>query len=85
MHDNPKHREEPLVFENKPYFPPKDRQWSTDFERMRILIKRNRLVSTGSNLAYVMYLDDYPVMPINNIWTQYCPVRELRKSVHVVL
>ena len=69
MHDNPKHREEPLVFGNKPYFPPKDRQWSTDFERMRILIKRNRLVSTGSNLAYVMYLDDYPVMPINNIWT----------------
>src|SRR3990172_4709509 len=69
MHDNPKHREEPLVFENKPYFPPKERQWSTDFERMRIVIKRNRLVSTGSNLAYVMYLDDYPVMPINNIWT----------------
>ncbi len=69
MHDNPKHREEPLVFENKPYFPPKDRQWSTDLERMRILIERNRIVSTGSNLAYVMYLDDYPVMPINNIWT----------------
>ncbi|NUO08577.1 MAG: site-specific DNA-methyltransferase, partial [Candidatus Brocadia sp.] len=69
MHDNPNHREEPLVFKNKPYFPPKDRQWSTDLERMQILIKRNRIVSTGSNLAYVMYLDDYPVMPINNIWT----------------
>ena len=24
---------------------------------------------TGKNLAYVMYVDDYPVMPINNLWT----------------
>ena len=35
------------------------------------LIKANRIVSTGKNLAYVMYINDFPVMPINNIWTEF--------------
>ena len=32
------------------------------------LIKANRIVSTGKNLAYLLYIDDFPVMPINNVW-----------------
>lgn len=69
MHDNPKHRITPLIVDGKDHFPPKDRQWSTDPEKMKKLIKLNRLVSTGKNVAYIMYLNDYPVVPINNIWT----------------
>lgn len=69
QHDNPNHRINPLVFNGKEYFPPKDRQWSAPLDKMYNLITKNRLVSTGKNLAYVMYIDDYPVMPINNIWT----------------
>lgn len=69
MHDNPKHRITPLIVDGKDHYPPKDRQWSTDPEKMKKLIKLNRLVSTGKNVAYIMYLNDYPVVPINNIWT----------------
>jgi len=71
QHDNPKHREKPLIYETKEYYPPKDRQWSVSPEKMYNLIKKNRLISTGKNLAYVMYLDDYPVMPVNNIWSEF--------------
>ena len=69
QHDNPKHRERPFIFEGKEYFPPADRQWAVPIDKLNNLVKAKRLVSTGKNLAYVMYIDDYPVVPINNIWT----------------
>ena len=69
QHDNPKHRERPFVFEGKEYYPPADRQWAVPIEKLDKLVSAKRLVSTGKNLAYVMYIDDYPVVPITNIWT----------------
>ena len=71
QHDNPNHRKQPLVYGGKEYYPPVDRQWSVPLEKMYTLIENNRIVSTGKNLAYVMYIDDYPVVPINNIWTEF--------------
>ncbi|MCL1814708.1 MAG: site-specific DNA-methyltransferase [Treponema sp.] len=71
QHDNPNHRITPLVFEGNEYFPPNDRQWSAAIDKMYKLTESNRIVSTGKNLAYIMYIDDYPVMPINNIWTDF--------------
>ena len=71
QHENMKHREVPLLYNGKEYFPPKDRQWSVPIEKMYNLINANRIVSTGKNLAYIMYIDDYPVVPINNIWTDF--------------
>ncbi|GHV74869.1 restriction endonuclease subunit M [Spirochaetia bacterium] len=69
QHNNPLHREKPLIVEGKNYFPPPDRQWSTNLALMQRVIYANRIIPTGKNLAYVMYIDDYPVMPINNFWT----------------
>lgn len=69
QHDNPNHRKTPLVFDGKEFYPPKDRQWSVPIEKMYKLIEQNRIVCTGKNLAYVMYIDDYPVVPLSNIWS----------------
>ncbi|MEX0449834.1 site-specific DNA-methyltransferase [Spiribacter sp. 221] len=69
QHDNPQHRMDPLVFEGNSFVPPGDRQWASNPTSMRRVLKANRLVSTGKNLAYVMYLDDYPAVPLNNLWT----------------
>src|SRR5262249_30834564 len=33
------------------------------------LIERNRLVAIGERLRYKRYLDDFPVTPMTNIWT----------------
>lgn len=70
MHDNPRHREKPLVVHGKEFFPPSDRQWSSNPESMYRVIESNRIIPTGKNLAYIMYIDDYPAVPINNIWTE---------------
>ena len=59
----------PLEFEGNTYYPPPTRAWSSTLEGMNRLIKAGRLSSTGKNLAYHLYLDDFPVIPINNIWT----------------
>ena len=71
QHDNPLHRENPLIVEGKPYFPPTDRQWSSNPAQMQRVIWANRIIPTGKNLAYVMYIKDFPVVPVNNFWTDY--------------
>ena len=69
MHNNPKHREKPLKVNGQEFFPPSDRQWSSNPDLMYRVINSNRIIPTGKNLAYVMYIDDFPVVPFNNIWT----------------
>ena len=69
QHDNPRHREQPLIVQGKEFYPPNARQWSTNLERMNRIVRADRLVPTGRNLAYIMYSDDFPVVEANNFWT----------------
>ncbi|MEI6949942.1 site-specific DNA-methyltransferase [Paraflavisolibacter sp. H34] len=48
---------------------PGNRGWSTNINGMRNLEKLGRLIKSGSSLAYIRYLDDFPVYPITNLWT----------------
>ena len=68
QHDNPRHRETPLIVDGIDFYPPADRQWSSSLSNMYRVVRSNRIMRTGRNLAYVMYIDDFPVMPMNNIW-----------------
>ncbi|MBY0262087.1 MAG: site-specific DNA-methyltransferase, partial [Phycisphaerales bacterium] len=43
--------------------------WKTSESGMRRLIAAARVEATGQTLAYIRYLDDFPVSPFNNIWT----------------
>ena len=43
-------------------------RWKTNEAGMKRLKHANRLISTGSSLNYVRYLDDFPAFPINNLW-----------------
>jgi adenine-specific DNA-methyltransferase len=43
--------------------------WKTTKEGLQRLAKANRLIVVGNVLSYVRYLDDFPVFPITNIWT----------------
>jgi len=67
MHENKNHNENPLQVHGKKFIPPRDRQWSSNPDSMIRVIKADRIVPTGKNLAYVMFLDDYPAVPINNM------------------
>lgn len=56
-----------VIFEGKPYFP--TGYWKTEQSSMPRLVKARRVTPSGNNLRYVRYLDDFPVYPIVNNWT----------------
>jgi len=59
----------PFVFEGKEYHPGPDMNWKTRVEGLQRLVEKKRLVVEGSILRYIRYLDDFPVNPLSNVWT----------------
>ena len=59
---------EPVEFEGKKYLPG-PRYWTTSPEGFQRLQKAKRLCVVGNTLSYVRFLDDFPVSPLLNIWT----------------
>jgi len=58
----------PIQFDGKEYLPPK-REWSTHREGIERLKLARRIERVGeSGLAYVRYLDDFPAIPLTNLW-----------------
>lgn len=58
----------PVQFEGKEYRPNKG-YWKTHFEGFKRLIQLKRIESTGSNIYYVRFFEDFPVFSISNNWT----------------
>ncbi|MDP2646840.1 MAG: site-specific DNA-methyltransferase [Desulfobacterales bacterium] len=56
-------------FGGKKYLPSKGRHWQTHLEGLKRLAKEKRILVQGNRLRYIRYFDDFPVNPINNIWT----------------
>jgi adenine-specific DNA-methyltransferase len=50
------------------YCSPKGRHWTTNKKGIEKLISKGRVIALEKNLAYKRYEDDYPVMPIDNVW-----------------
>jgi len=59
---------EPVQFKGRS-FTPGGRYWSTSPDGMNRLRLTNRLVISGNTLFYKRYLEDFPVFPLTNIWT----------------
>jgi len=58
----------PITIDGKDYLPPK-REWSTHREGIERLKLANRIERVGEEgLAYVRYLDDFPSVPLTNLW-----------------
>ncbi len=43
-------------------------RWKTNLSGLLNLVKANRLWEATNNLRYVRYHEDFPVMPVNNVW-----------------
>jgi adenine-specific DNA-methyltransferase len=56
-------------FEGKSFSPTKGKSWKTNKEGMKTLAKAKRLYATKNALRYKLYLDDYPVQSLTNVWT----------------
>jgi adenine-specific DNA-methyltransferase len=60
---------EPFIFEGREYWPNPNRHWATNPEGRKKLLEANRVVASGEeSLRYKMFIDDYPVIPLANIW-----------------
>jgi adenine-specific DNA-methyltransferase len=44
-------------------------RWKTNEKGMQRLLKAERLEAGKNSLNYVRFIDDYPAMPIRNVWT----------------
>jgi adenine-specific DNA-methyltransferase len=58
----------PVEFEGAPHVPKKG-YWKTNPQGMKRLVSANRITIAGSTLSYVRYLEDFPVFPVTNLWT----------------
>jgi len=65
----PPNKDTPVEFEGKTYRPSGNNHWKANWPMgMERLKDARRIVSTGSNLRYVRFFDDFPMSPINSIW-----------------
>jgi adenine-specific DNA-methyltransferase len=59
----------PFEFNGKVFNPQRNNHWKPNYPNgLQRLADENRIVVTGETLSYVRFLDDFPVMPINNVW-----------------
>lgn len=56
-------------FEGREFHPGADKCWKTTREGLDTLAIARRLQVTGNTLAYVRFIDDFPVRPLNALWT----------------
>lgn len=60
----------PVNFKGKTYKPSLSVRWKTNEQGFARLLKANRIdASSGDNLGYIRFLDDYPVYELTDIWT----------------
>lgn len=58
-----------VEFHGRSYRPGGSRGWATSPEGFKRLITANRIMASGDSLRFVRFLDDFPVAPSNNVWT----------------
>jgi adenine-specific DNA-methyltransferase len=61
--------EQEFHFEGKIWRPPPGLHWKTTVEGLKRLAENGRIIVEGESLRYIRFLDDFPVFPIVNIWT----------------
>lgn len=59
----------PVDLDGRTYRPTMNSRWKTNEVGMGRLKISRRIYPVGNTLSYVRYLNDFPVFPINNQWT----------------
>ncbi|MCB9898691.1 MAG: site-specific DNA-methyltransferase [Planctomycetes bacterium] len=59
----------PIQFDDREYKVSPGNHWKAKPEGMHRLAERGRLLGVGKTLVFRRYIDDFPVVAINNLWT----------------
>ena len=64
-----KERSKPFKFNKKTFSVPSNRQWATSLEGLELLVKKGRVEESGNTIRYIRYFDEFPAMPLYNVWS----------------
>ncbi len=59
----------PFVFSGRSFHPGENMNWKTSVEGLQRLARAGRIEARANSLAYVRYLDDFPVFSLTSTWT----------------
>jgi adenine-specific DNA-methyltransferase len=59
----------PFRFRGTTFRPADNSHWKTTLNGLDQLSRAERLIPSGSSLRYVRYVDDFPVSPLANVWS----------------
>ncbi|MDL1944932.1 site-specific DNA-methyltransferase [Chloroflexi bacterium CFX2] len=59
----------PFKFNGKEFFPITSKGWLTTHDGLQRLAKASRVAQTGASVRYIRYLEDFPSVELNNVWT----------------
>lgn len=62
------HEKIAYTFEERSYYPPANRTWTTSPEGFKRLVQANRIYAAGRTLRFIRYLDDFSATPVSNLW-----------------
>ena len=61
---------QPFEFDGETYYPLVGSHWKAAYpDGMGRLANTKRLATNGSTISYIRYFDDFPLQPINNVWS----------------
>ncbi len=74
----------PINFNGKTYTI-QSGSWKTNQQGIECLIKLNRIASGNKSLGYIRYYEDFPMMELNNLWTDILGIQSRKDpKVYVV-
>jgi len=59
---------QPFLYKGKTYSVGDNQHWKTSIDGLRSLAERGLLIPRENSLSYFMFLDDFPVSPLGNVW-----------------
>ncbi|MDD2190483.1 MAG: site-specific DNA-methyltransferase [Eubacteriales bacterium] len=77
--------EQPFEYLGKTFYPSSNAHWKPVYpEGMSELAKRGRLKAIGNSLMYKRFLNDFPVVPMSNIWNDTKMTGFTESKIYVV-
>ena len=66
----------PYEYQEQIFYPQTGRYWSTNKNGLDMIAKKNRLYVEGKNLKYKLFLEDFPLTSLSNIWNDTVRIHE---------
>jgi adenine-specific DNA-methyltransferase len=62
-------------YEGREWRPRPGLHWKTTVEGLQKLAAKGRIIIEGNSLRYLRFLDDFPVFPLTNVWTDVAGIQ----------